>query len=49
MDEIRYSHARMVEAMLVAMSGDPDPAKICTSHVNGKTSRCGCKSAALHV
>ncbi|MGP0070859.1 MAG: IS1 family transposase [Bryobacteraceae bacterium] len=33
MDEIRYSPARMVEAMPVPQSGDPDPAKICTSHV----------------
>jgi IS1 family transposase len=33
MDEIRYSPARTVEAVPVTMSGDPDPAKICTSHV----------------
>lgn len=33
MDEIRYSPARMVEAMPVPMSGNPDPKKICTSHV----------------
>ncbi|HTW65987.1 MAG TPA: IS1 family transposase [Bryobacteraceae bacterium] len=33
MNEIRYSPARMVEAMPVPQSGDPDPAKICTSHV----------------
>jgi IS1 family transposase len=33
MNEVRYSPARMVEAMPVVMSGDPDPAKICTSHV----------------
>lgn len=33
MDEIRYSPARMVEAMPVPQSGNPDPAKICTSHV----------------
>jgi len=29
----RYSPARMVEAVPVAVSGDPDPSKICTSHV----------------
>lgn len=33
MDEQRYSPARMVEAMPVPQSGSPDPAKICTSHV----------------
>jgi transposase-like protein/IS1 family transposase len=33
MNEVRYSPARMVEAMPVPMSGNPDPAKICTSHV----------------
>jgi IS1 family transposase len=33
MNEQRYSPARMVEAMPVPMSGDPDPTKICTSHV----------------
>jgi len=33
MNEIRYSPARMIEAMPVPMSGDPDPARICTSHV----------------
>jgi transposase-like protein/IS1 family transposase len=32
-NEARYSPARMVEAVAVPMSGDPDPAKICTSHV----------------
>jgi transposase-like protein/IS1 family transposase len=32
-NEARYSPARMVEAVPVAVSGDPDPSKICTSHV----------------
>jgi transposase-like protein/IS1 family transposase len=31
--EQRYSPARMVEAVPVAVLGDPDPKKICTSHV----------------
>ena len=31
--EQRYSPPRMVEAVPVAVSGDPDPSKICTSHV----------------
>jgi transposase-like protein/IS1 family transposase len=33
MNEIRYSPARMIEAMPMPQSGNPDPAKICTSHV----------------
>ena len=33
MNEIRYSPACMIEAMPVPMGGDPDQAKICTSHV----------------
>jgi transposase-like protein/IS1 family transposase len=33
MHEQRYSPARMVEAVPVAVYGDPDPSKICTSHV----------------
>ncbi len=32
-NEQRYSPARMVEAVPVVMSGNPDPKKICTSHV----------------
>jgi hypothetical protein len=32
-NEARYSPARMVEAVPAAVSGDPDPSKICTSHV----------------
>lgn len=31
--EQRYSPPRMLEAVPVAISGDPDPKKICTSHV----------------
>ncbi len=33
MNEQRYSPARMIEAVPVAVYGDPDPSKICTSHV----------------
>src|SRR4029077_14127518 len=32
-NEQRYSPPRMIEAVPVAVSGDPDPSKICTSHV----------------
>ncbi len=32
-NEARYSPARMGEAVAVAVSGDPNPAKICTSHI----------------
>jgi transposase-like protein/IS1 family transposase len=32
-NEARYSPARMVEAVAVPVSGDPNPAKICTSHI----------------
>ncbi len=32
-NETRYSPAEIVEAIPVVVSGDPDPAKICTSHV----------------
>jgi IS1 family transposase len=32
-NEARYLPARMVEAVAVPMSGDPGPARICTSHV----------------
>lgn len=32
-NEQRYSPAKMVEAVPVAVYGDPDPSKICTSHV----------------
>src|ERR1700687_21015 len=31
--EQRYSPAEVVEAVPVVISGNPDPAKICTSHV----------------
>jgi len=31
--ERRYSPARIISAEKVAVSGDPDPAKVCTSHV----------------
>jgi IS1 family transposase len=32
-NEQRYSPPRMIEAVPVAVSGDPDPSRICTSHV----------------
>ena len=32
-NEQRYSPAEIVEAIPVVISGNPDPAKICTSHV----------------
>lgn len=31
--EQRYSPPRMIEAVSVAVSGDPDMSKVCTSHV----------------
>jgi hypothetical protein len=41
----RYSPAEIVEAVPVPRIGNPDPALICTSHVDGKISRCECRFA----
>jgi hypothetical protein len=45
-DERRYSPAEYAGAVKTPISGNPDEDRICTRTLNGRTSRCGCRSVA---